>query len=227
MPSRSQRIRRPVPLLVAPAIVAVAAVIGFGLLIVADPSWSDAELKVVIAVNAAHNAALDVVARVVNTLFGPGGAPLVGLLLVALVLLLAKSWAAAVRAGILLTLSWGLAEVVKAIVQRPRPDATQLTHLIVADPLTNSYPSGHTAFAVAVVCTVVLVLARRPARYTAIACGAVLVLVTAWSRVYLGVHYPTDVLASIVVVPAFAVLVHAILSRIRVFAVAPLIGGGA
>jgi membrane-associated phospholipid phosphatase len=218
-------IRPPSRLAFATAIVAIVVAIAVGYLIVADPIWSTREVNVVVAVNGAYTTFGDVVARVVNTLFGTSGAPLVGLVLVSVVLLLTRSWGATIRTGILLTVPWALAETVKVVVNRPRPNPSALSHLIVSDPLTSSYPSGHTAFAAALVCAVVLTLAQRRSRFVAALCGTVLVLIVAWSRVYLGVHYPTDVVAAMVLVPAFSTVTLAVLTRIRFFAAAPLLGG--
>ena len=87
--------------------------------------------------------------------------------------------------------------LVKHAFQRARPE--------FSDPLlslaTYSFPSGHTAGA-----TIwwgfmlVLLFAHRPRLHWRVAGAAfavLMVLLTALSRVYLGVHYPSDVLAAI------------------------------
>jgi membrane-associated phospholipid phosphatase len=53
-----------------------------------------------------------------------------------------------------------------------------------------SFPSSHTAVALAVVLALVPFLARPLA-----AVGIAYAVLVGWSRVYLGVHYPLDVLA--------------------------------
>jgi membrane-associated phospholipid phosphatase len=95
--------------------------------------------------------------------------------------------AGAVAAGA----AWALANVAKVIADRPRP------YQVVADAVLRqppahgtSFPSSHTAVTVAVVLALVPFMPRVLAG-VAIA-YAVLV---GWSRVYLGVHYPLDVLA--------------------------------
>ena len=95
--------------------------------------------------------------------------------------------AAAVAAGG----AWAVVHVAKAIAHRPRP------YQVIADAVLRqhpahgtSFPSSHTAITVAVVIALVPFLPRALAQ-VAIA-YAVLV---GWSRIYLGVHYPLDVLA--------------------------------
>ncbi len=187
-----------------------------GLLIVAAPTWSANELQIVAWVHAASNTFLDVVATTINTVFGPRGAPLVGVIAAVWVLLLRRSWRAALRFAVVLAVPWAAAEVLKVIVQRPRPDPALLQPLIVPDPATFSYPSGHTAFAAALCCAVLFLFVRRR-QALAVTVGAAVVLLTAWSRVYLGVHYPTDVLASMLVVPPIAFLALCLTSSARWF----------
>jgi membrane-associated phospholipid phosphatase len=95
--------------------------------------------------------------------------------------------AAAVAAGA----AWVLAHVAKAIADRPRPYEVMADAVLRQQPAHGtSFPSSHTAVTVAVVIALVPFMVRPLA---AVAIGyAVLV---GWSRVYLGVHYPLDVLA--------------------------------
>jgi membrane-associated phospholipid phosphatase len=95
--------------------------------------------------------------------------------------------AGAVAAGA----AWALANVAKVIANRPRPYEVLADAVLRQRPaLGTSFPSSHTAVTVAVVIALVPFLPRVLA-WVAIA-YAVLV---GWSRVYLGVHYPLDVLA--------------------------------
>lgn len=190
-----------IPLAVGAGAYALVAIAGW--FIVSSPSWSATEMWVVARVHGASDGFLDVVATSVDIAFGPRGAPVVGLMAVAWVLLVTRSWRRALRFAMVLVGPWAAAEALKAIVQRPRPDPALVQPMIVSDPVTFSYPSGHTAFAAALCCAVILVLVRRR-RTLAVTASVLIVLITAWSRVYLGVHYPTDVLASMVVVPAAA-----------------------
>jgi len=80
-----------------------------------------------------------------------------------------------------------------ALVGRQRPAVTRLDH----DQPTSSFPSGHLGAGVALAVTCALLAGRLPSptaragvRVAAVAWPSLL----AWSRVYVGMHFPSDVL---------------------------------
>ncbi len=83
--------------------------------------------------------------------------------------------------------------IVTAVVNRPRPG---VPHLDAAPP-TSSFPSGHTAAAVAFYgCVAVIVMRQLRPRWLAVVVASLLWLVpvvVGVSRIYRGMHYPTDV----------------------------------
>jgi undecaprenyl-diphosphatase len=96
--------------------------------------------------------------------------------------------------------------VTKNIIERIRPEEAQ--QLIVVSGF--SYPSGHSLSTSALYLTIAIIAGRyvqhRGARATIfLAVSAVLIVVGA-SRVYLGVHYPTDVVSGISLGAACALL---------------------
>ncbi|MCP1772969.1 membrane-associated phospholipid phosphatase [Neisseria perflava] len=78
----------------------------------------------------------------------------------------------------------------KLIFDRPRP---LLWPRMIAESNT-SFPSGHSTFAAAVVTMLFLIYRHSPHRRAILVCGTLFVLLMGFSRIYLGVHYPTDVL---------------------------------
>ena len=102
--------------------------------------------------------------------------------------------------------------VLKRVMQRARPDL--LDPVIVETGF--SFPSGHAANAMVAYGIAAVVIGRLPAprwaRVSAQAVLAVLVFLIGLSRVWLGVHYPTDVIAGWLI-GSVAVLAYAELSR--------------
>ncbi len=94
----------------------------------------------------------------------------------------------------------GLATLLKRAFDRPRPPlADPSVHALVAVPHDGSMPSGHAATAFAAAVAVGLVHPRL--RWALLALAALIGI----SRVWLGVHYPGDVLVGAGVGTAVAV----------------------
>lgn len=82
--------------------------------------------------------------------------------------------------------------VLKPLIMRPRPcDVNTAVALLVSHPGGSSFPSGHTCASFAAFGA--LLAAHGPRKLTAAA--GVLAALIAFSRLYLYVHYPSDVIA--------------------------------
>ena len=121
-------------------------------------------------------------------------------------LLLQGLWRRAVFVTVASFGGWFLNGALKQLFQRPRPDV--VPHL--RDVTSLSFPSGH-ALTSAVVYLTLGALSMHSARrrITKLYCMAVAMLATVLvglSRIYLGVHYPTDVLAGWLIGLSWALL---------------------
>jgi len=85
--------------------------------------------------------------------------------------------------------------LLKNFYERERP--TVVTH--IDPPGGHSFPSGHSMISAALYMTLAVLIARtlekRRQRVTVVVIGAALTMLIGFTRLYLGVHYPTDVLA--------------------------------
>lgn len=90
---------------------------------------------------------------------------------------------------------WGANSLLKELFGRPRPQI--VPHLAEADGM--SFPSGHSFNAAVVYIATALALAalspRQSVRVTVVAAAVLVSMAIAWSRVWLGVHFPSDAIA--------------------------------
>jgi undecaprenyl-diphosphatase len=121
------------------------------------------------------------------------------------------------REAVLLTLTivlaWLVEFAIKLAVGRPRPEI--VPHLTEAGGA--SFPSGHSFNSAVVFIAVALAFAtmstRQSVRVTIVGSAILLSLVVAWSRVWLGVHFPSDVAAGWLGGAGWAFLATALLHR--------------
>ena len=95
------------------------------------------------------------------------------------------------RCALTAMLAWGVVSVVKRIVKRPRPHESG-HEAAVRSPLGDSFPSGHAAASVAFAVSLAAVGHPWAIGVAIWAAGVT------FSRFYLGVHYPTDLLGGVI-----------------------------
>jgi undecaprenyl-diphosphatase len=109
---------------------------------------------------------------------------------------------------------WGLSAFLKQAIARPRPDVVE--HLTAVTSL--SFPSGHSMMSAVIYLTLAALIARlmekRRLKLYALGTAIALTCLVGASRVYLGVHWPSDVLAGWSAGAAWALLSWLIARRI-------------
>jgi len=141
-----------------------------------------------------------------------GGAPLLPILvgLIALVCAFLRKWRIAAFAAFALIVESATYRVTSLVVPRDRPHVHRLEDL----PANASYPSGHTAAAIAVYAGLVLLLTSRfPTRGLRICAWAIAIVIplfVAFARMYRGMHHPLDAAGGLVIgIGALIVLLFA------------------
>jgi len=124
--------------------------------------------------------------------------------------LLMRRWLLAAFVVLVVAVESATYRVTSLIVERERPDVERLEGL----PVDASYPSGHTAAAVAMYGGLLLLLASRfdnaAVRVGAVVLGVAIPIFVAWSRMYRGMHHLTDVVAGLLMgIGALVILVFA------------------
>ncbi len=104
-------------------------------------------------------------------------------------------------------------QLVKLTVDRPRPAVNGA----ITDAHGASFPSAHSATAVALYATLALLLAHRChglKRVAVLVAGGVVVAAVGLSRIELGAHYPLDVLAGWLTGAALVLAFWALVARV-------------
>lgn len=119
---------------------------------------------------------------------------------------------AAGQSGVSFLATFGITMGLKALVKRPRPYIQYTDDLVpVTTERTYSFPSGHTSFAFSTATSLSLQYPRwyvvTPAMLWACGIG--------FSRMYLGVHYPTDVATGAIIGMLSAYITFQIQQRIE------------
>ncbi len=91
-------------------------------------------------------------------------------------------------------ISFGLTQLVKHLIKRPRPFIQNIRIVPVTRPSSTSFPSGHTSTTFASATA----LSMAYPKWYVIAPAFLWAGSVGYSRMYLGVHYPTDVAAGAV-----------------------------
>lgn len=122
---------------------------------------------------------------------------------------LTHRWPEAVFVAVALTCEVTIFLLTTLVIERGRPS---VPHLDLTAPPTSSFPSGHVAAAVTLYTAVALVAWRHGAPWPVWLLLAVPCAV-AFSRLYRGMHHPSDVVAGALLGAACVLLAHSVITR--------------
>lgn len=159
--------------------------------------------------NNLRNDFFDVIMKTITRL-GDGG--MIWIIFAVLLLLFKKYRYAGVASAISLILTFLTVNLcIKNLVARVRPyEVIEGLTRIVGEQSDYSFPSGHTAHAFAVSVVLLLMLPKKLG-----APALILAFLMGFSRLYVGVHYPTDVLGGAVIGTVLAVISVFIAKKIK------------
>ncbi|MEN9724061.1 MAG: hypothetical protein RJB38_2047 [Pseudomonadota bacterium] len=133
----------------------------------------------------------------------------------AVLLILTRDPAAAIHLALVAFGGFKIAGWAKSWFDRPRPDL--IPKLIQVGG--KSFPSGHAVTASAIYLTLALLASRHfrsiGARAVLYGLACTLIMIVSYTRIYLGVHYPSDVLSGATLGAAWALGMGALFSRSR------------
>lgn len=212
MPTRLAALPRPRFWLLWVAVLS-AAVLALGFLAKDMPGFSTSEFTVDQELSRNHNTVLTAVAMSLNYVFSPVGGFLIIAAVCIFLLVVRKSPVNAVAFGGVAAAGWLSSQFFKVMVERQRPNPALLFDPLAPETGSNSFPSGHVALAVGLAWGVYFLARNTSWAKWAVLSALIVPPVVAWSRVYIGVHYPSDVLASFLAASAAVILFAGLWNR--------------
>lgn len=177
--------------------VATVVVVALGAAVYADSAMVRVDLAAVELLHRLGTDELTAIATAITDLGATKSVFLVGAV-AAGSLLLRGFWHGAVTVAVSVTATQAIVHGIKAIVARSRPPEASA----FVDAAGYAFPSAHAASGVALYGLLALFVLRRLRGHARIAAGALALLGVGslgLTRVYLGAHYPSDVLAGWIV----------------------------
>ncbi len=149
------------------------------------------------ALNRAHTGAWGQTADAIYFTLEPVPAAFLTLLILITIAVVLRSVRTAIVFGGIVALTWLPTAAIKVVVDRPRPDVATVVHPFTPAQVDGSFPSGHTAFIAALTIAFWFLLRGTRGASIALIIGTLSTVIVGLAVVSDGLHYPTDVLASI------------------------------
>jgi undecaprenyl-diphosphatase len=186
-----------------------------GVLITSSSAWTHGELAILQQVSDRHTPAMDGLSITIAWLFGTRVGPVLLVGWCVVLTFVSRRVTLGATFLVIVGVTWIGNQGLKAIVARPRPERSLLSHPLTIEH-SFSFPSGHTCFVAALAIAVILLFSGSRWQWLAIVIGVAGAIVVGASRVYVGVHHPSDVIAALVYACAAAAVIVPLWNRYAV-----------
>jgi undecaprenyl-diphosphatase len=148
------------------------------------------DLLILSAIHSTWQPQLETLAIILTSI---GIFPRIGLLVIPVILTLGyqKKWRSLLYLVLTLLGSGIISISTKIFFHRMRPSLFESSYPLPGD---FSFPSGHALLSMTFVITLVILTWETKWRWLVISLGGLFALAIAWTRLYLGVHFPSDIL---------------------------------
>lgn len=202
-----------VHLFVGVLVIAIVTVVG--LIAKASGFFTSFEMLIVKSLNKIDKHPVTTFSLLVEHAAGPTGAILTTVIIGILIVFIRHNIIDGGMVVVLTGATWATSWFVKEIVGRPRPDAKSLIDLGAKAQSSGSFPSGHVVYVVALLLAIGVLFRLFTNHRWYLLVVFVVAGVVGFTRVYLGVHYPLDVLCSIAYAAGGLAVYNAILRKLR------------
>ena len=162
----------------------------FSVLMLFVPALSQLDLQIVVWMSQQRSSTLNIISSTLSTVGG-----MLFVLFLTTIWCLYQVWYKKYQRVVFIALglvgSIAIVWLLKYLVSRPRPP--EMYHLV--ESYGASFPSAHSMYAATLGCLAIYLSRKHPQHHIIWFCAVLWLVIMGLSRVYLGVHFPSDVLA--------------------------------
>ncbi|MEB3190610.1 MAG: phosphatase PAP2 family protein [Snowella sp.] len=183
--------------------------VGLAIAVQQSPQGIFQEQNLLWAIHHTANPVLDQVATIV-TAMGIYGGTLPILVILGIILALAKQWRSLSFIAVTALGSVVLNYLTKTLIARPRPYLWDSSY---HGPTNPAFPSGHALSSLMLGMILILLSWGSCWQPLTVIVSLIFALTIAWTRLYLGVHYPSDILGGWCLVIGWTLTIYQLFSK--------------